>query len=296
MCMRSVWLLLLLLLAMHCIRAEEPASVPIPKSEDEKIAALLAAISSSKLTFIRNGDDHTGAEAAAHLRDKRGKAKDQVKTAKQFIELCATKSEFSDKLYEVKLEDGKTVPLAGWLTGLLETIEQPLKAADAAAGAAELLKKLGDEDFEAREKATEALIRLGAPALEQIAKFEKESDDPEVKQRCAKIRAGIGDPNRTAAHALEAIEKSNATFMRPGGRMLGSTFDGRGFAAHLRAKAMLQKFELTRSAKDFVDEVATKSSLHNTAYRVLLEDGKEKDLREWLVETLKIPLEPEKNP
>jgi hypothetical protein len=193
------------------------------------------------------------------------------------------------------------VLLAEWLNGVLAGIEKPPSSskpvqATAPPNVEVLLKKLGEDDFETREKATEALVRMGAPALDDIAKYEKASADPEVQARCAKIRNAIGDPNKTAAHVIETIERSKATFVRPGSKFLGANFDGKGFAAHLRAKAMLQKFELTRSAKDFVDEVATKSSLHNTAYRVVLEDGKEKDLREWLVETIKIPLEPEKKP
>ncbi|MBI3832537.1 MAG: DUF5329 family protein [Planctomycetes bacterium] len=284
-----------------------PTREPRPvsaKTEVEKIAALLAAIAGAdaKYTFIRNGEKHTGAEAAAHIRTKREKAKDKVKTAKQFIELCATQSEMTGTPYSVlNLADGKTVPLAEWLNGLLAEMEKlpaPPKAEAAAEtpSVEELLKRLGADDFETREKSTEALIRLGAPALDAIAKYEKASADPEVQARCAKIRNAIGDPNRTAAHVLEALEKSNATFLRPGGHLLGSKFDGKNFAAHLRAKAMLQKFELTRPAREFVDEIAEKSSLHDSAYRVVFEDGKEQDLKAWLVETLKIPVAHEKKP
>lgn len=282
----------LLLACLVCMAEEQPTAVLM--SESEKIEALIAAIAVSKQTFIRNGDVHSSADAAAHIRKKLEAKKDEIKSARQFIEACGTKSELSGQPYLVRYEDGKTQPLAEWLTKTLAAFEKPPARAAAAADMNKYLKLLGDDSFEEREKATEALIRMGAPALEALEKYEKETADPEAQQRCKKIRAAIGDPNRTAAHVLEIIEKSGATFMRPGGRFLGSTFDGPKFAAHLRAKALVQKFELTRPAREFVEEIAQKSSLRDTKYVIVLPDGTPKDLKDWLLEKLKLPAEAEK--
>jgi len=278
--------------SLICIAEEQPA--PAQATELSKIEALVEAVELSKQTFIRNGEAHSGADAAAHIRKKLEAKKDEIKSARQFIEVCGTKSELSGQPYLVRFEDGKTQPLAEWLTKTLAAIEKPPARVAAAADMNKYLKLLGDDSFEEREKATEALILMGAPALEALEKHEKETADPEVKQRCKQVRAAIGDPNKTAAHVLEAIEKSGATFVRPGGRFLGSTFDGPKFAAHLRTKALVQKFELTRPACEFVEEVAHKSSLRDTKYAIVLPDGTQKDLKDWLAEKLKLPAEAEK--
>ena len=151
----------------------------------------------------------------------------------------------------------------------------------------ELLPRLGSESFEEREDATVALIQKGAAALDEIASYEKSTQDAEVQVRCAKIRAAIGNPAQTALGVLALIESSKATFLRPGAARF-KVLTGEQFAAHLRAKATFQKFTLTRPAAEFIDEVAAKSTLHGQAYRIKLEDGTEKELKEWLEEKAKV--------
>jgi putative membrane-bound dehydrogenase-like protein len=102
-------------------------------TEEEQIDALLATIAGSKLTFIRNGDEHTGAAAADHLRSKRKQAGDKVRTAKQFIDEVATNSSLSGKPYEVVLEDGRRVRLADWLKLRLAELQAPPSPAPAPA-------------------------------------------------------------------------------------------------------------------------------------------------------------------
>jgi hypothetical protein len=50
----------------------------------------------------------------------------------------------------------------------------------------ELIKQLGDDDWKVREKATEELIKIGKPAIEQV-KEALGSKDPEVRQRANHI-------------------------------------------------------------------------------------------------------------
>jgi len=68
---------------------------------------------------------------------------------------------------------------------------------------ADLIQKLGDEDFETREKSYERLLALGAGALFGIKEAEK-NKDPEVNRRADEIRHRIeakADPNIQAATA-----------------------------------------------------------------------------------------------
>lgn len=91
-------------------------------SERERIEALLKAIETSGLVFVRNGSDHDGPKAAAHLRGKLSAAGDRVRTAEEFIDGIATKSSTSGEPYRVRLADGSVVGLAPWLRGRLEEL------------------------------------------------------------------------------------------------------------------------------------------------------------------------------
>jgi hypothetical protein len=90
----------------------EAARPPAPKpvlSEQQKIDRLIAYIGGLQgAVFIRNGDEHTPAEAVAHLQMKREKAGDRVKTADDFIRLCASHSFLSGKAYQIRFPDGRT--------------------------------------------------------------------------------------------------------------------------------------------------------------------------------------------
>ena len=65
--------------------------------------------------FVRNGSGHDGKEAAAHLRMKLGKAGSRVRSAEDFIDLCATKSYLSGKPYLIVFPDGRTVSSGDFL-------------------------------------------------------------------------------------------------------------------------------------------------------------------------------------
>ena len=81
-----------------------------------EINGLIAFVrTSGGVRFIRNGTGYSGAEGAAHLRDKLGKAGDRVKTTDDFITGIASKSYLSGKPYLVKFADGHTQPTGDWL-------------------------------------------------------------------------------------------------------------------------------------------------------------------------------------
>jgi len=78
--------------------------------EKKRIDFLLSSVENMRgAKFIRNGTEHDGKEAAAHLRMKLQKAGGKVKTADDFIRLCASKSFLSGKPYTIRSSDGKTV-------------------------------------------------------------------------------------------------------------------------------------------------------------------------------------------
>lgn len=85
------------------------------ENEKQKIESAIVRIETSGLTFIRNGEEHSAADAAAHLRTKLKSAGDKIQTFDGFVEGIASKSSMSGKPYLVKQADGTTVELAKWL-------------------------------------------------------------------------------------------------------------------------------------------------------------------------------------
>jgi len=81
------------------------------------------------VVFIRNGSEHTAAEAAAHLRRKLGAAHGRITTAEQFIDVLGTKSSMTGQVYRVRLANGRTIDSAVWLRQLLREVRpQPPRA------------------------------------------------------------------------------------------------------------------------------------------------------------------------
>jgi hypothetical protein len=107
------------------VKREGAAQVaPTALSEAKKIEALLTRLEASDAIFIRNGGEHTGKEAAEHLRGKLESASERVKTAADFIEHLASKSSLSGKAYRVKLSDGGLVEAREWFEGQLRAVEK----------------------------------------------------------------------------------------------------------------------------------------------------------------------------
>jgi len=93
------------------------ADTPSPKaalSEQAKISALLDALETSDVTFIRNGTAMSGKDARKHLQGKLDELSGQVHTANDFITKVATQSRETGKPYMIREKDGKEVPSADW--------------------------------------------------------------------------------------------------------------------------------------------------------------------------------------
>ena len=98
-------------------------------SEAAKIERLLTHVRDMKdAEFIRNGKAYDGKAAAEHIQKKYENAKDQVKTARDFIAKCASKSEASGDAYKIRFKDGKEQTASEYLTAQLDQIEKAAKS------------------------------------------------------------------------------------------------------------------------------------------------------------------------
>jgi hypothetical protein len=95
-----------------------------PLTEAQKIDRLIAYVKNLEVAvFIRNGSEHTTAEAAAHMQMKREKGAKYARTADDFIHNLASKSSFSGKPYFIRFKDGRTVSAAEVLRKELQRLE-----------------------------------------------------------------------------------------------------------------------------------------------------------------------------
>ncbi len=106
------------------IRGDQTGQNEKVLTEVEKTELLLATVAALKdAVFIRNGNDHTPEEAAAHLRRKLGSDSQSQASARAFVDRLATRSSVSGEPYMIRNSDG-TVVLAGeFLSEKLKEIE-----------------------------------------------------------------------------------------------------------------------------------------------------------------------------
>ena len=86
----------------------------------QTISYLIGYVTKSDATFIRNGQSHTPAEAAAHIKTKYEHFKNEIKTPEDFIRLSASKSLQTGTPYLVRTRDGTEMHLDAWLTKALK--------------------------------------------------------------------------------------------------------------------------------------------------------------------------------
>ena len=85
----------------------------------EEIEHLLVYIEQSGCAFIRNGREHSAAEARAHIEKKYSHVRDRVETAEEWIEYAAARSSLSGRPYRV-LCNSAEMSSADWLRAELE--------------------------------------------------------------------------------------------------------------------------------------------------------------------------------
>ena len=113
------WLRAILLALVAWAGAQAAAAPPAP-TQAQRIEALILAVGSLQgAAFLRNGSEHTAAEAADHLRLKWKNAGKRVRTAEDFIRYCATGSSMSGRKYRIRLADGREMDSADWFNAEL---------------------------------------------------------------------------------------------------------------------------------------------------------------------------------
>jgi len=109
------------------INAKPNLSIQNNNNEENKIVKLILFIEKSNAVFIRNGSEYDAKEAADHLRMKRKKAGNKVKTAKDFIDQIASKSSMSGEAYKMKFKNGSILNTRDILYAELRKIESTTK-------------------------------------------------------------------------------------------------------------------------------------------------------------------------
>jgi Family of unknown function (DUF5329) len=93
-------------------------SMAVPTTESE-INHLLKFIQSSECQYERNGDKHSGEEAAEHIKKKYHYFKRKIVTTEDFIRLSATKSAVTGNRYRVHCPGAAVQESNQWLFGEL---------------------------------------------------------------------------------------------------------------------------------------------------------------------------------
>ncbi len=92
-------------------------------SEAAKIHYLIASVETLEgAKLIRNGREYDTRAASDHLRLKLKVTGDKVKTAEDFITLCASKSSITGEPYLMRFADGTTVKSEVFFRNKLKTI------------------------------------------------------------------------------------------------------------------------------------------------------------------------------
>jgi hypothetical protein len=106
---RRQWFCFAALALLLALLALSPLARATPSAEEHRlITALIGRVGKmTTMKFMRNGDEHSSTDAAEHMQAKYKHFKDEIKTAEDFIERCASRSEVTGKPYAVKLADGK---------------------------------------------------------------------------------------------------------------------------------------------------------------------------------------------
>jgi hypothetical protein len=95
----------------------------LPAAERQKIEALIAIVEKlDGAVFVRNGRDYAPASAAKFLRGKWRKHAAQVLSADDFIEIVATRSSTTGRVYLVRFAGGREIPTSNFLRAHLATL------------------------------------------------------------------------------------------------------------------------------------------------------------------------------
>lgn len=112
---RHTTVLIRLALALCLLLAGGTAAGEPDARVDATIRHLIGQVAGSGLTFVRNDSEYTPAEAAGHMQKKYRHFQDDIATAEDFIELCASRSLMSGEPYLVIDAGGRQHRTGDWL-------------------------------------------------------------------------------------------------------------------------------------------------------------------------------------
>ncbi len=250
-----------------------------PRTEVEKIHALLDTVAASDATFLMGRRSWNGLRTRDFLRRRYVRAASRIATAEQFIVGVATRQRVTNDTYEVLLPTGRRVDLRTWLREELARIEDDDKTRHQVA--------LASRDATAAAARAPASVTAAPPAAEVAATLD--TDD------VTKLPASIEDPVSheravpdTIDYVLALVRHSRATFLAPdaprrrGGRSTSATrYDGEDFAAMLRRKttwigAGIQELD------PWLTEVGSRSFRNDLPYQVERPDGHVEPFETWV--------------
>lgn len=87
----------------------------------KEIAHLLKFVETTDCSYQRNGSDHDGKAAVAHIQKKYDYYSDDIKTAEDFIAYSATKSAMTGKKYTISCANEKIQFSGDWLNAELKS-------------------------------------------------------------------------------------------------------------------------------------------------------------------------------
>ena len=114
------WLLYLIMLSMLLVSASRIMAGNQIQEPEVTIRFLIAYVKDSDVVFERNFRSYNAVEAAEHIENKYQHFRDEIDTPEKFIELCATRSLMTGKLYLVVTDQGEQIPAGEWLNSVLK--------------------------------------------------------------------------------------------------------------------------------------------------------------------------------
>lgn len=250
-----------------------------PRTEVEKIHALLDAVAASDATFLMGRRSWNGPRTRDFLRRRYVRASQRIATAEQFIVGVATRQRVTNDAYEVLTTSGRRVDLRTWLREELarldaedETKHQVALANRQAAAVAD--SKPSNTTLAASETAVATVIDS-----DDVTKLPASIEDPVSHERAV--------PN-TVDYVVALVQHSRATFLAPdapkrrGGRSTSATrYTGPDFAAMLRRKSTWIGAGI-EELDPWLAEVGSRSFRNDQPYQVEHPDGRVEPFDVWV--------------
>ena len=229
--------------------ARRPTEDPAHLSEAGKIRALIAQVRESDATFVQDGTERKGAEAADDLERRMARMPAGIPTARQFIDRVASGALRSKTPDTVRLKDGSTMDASEWFGIRLAELE------------------------------------YGDPS--RAPKKEGKADEPETKEALAGAGIELGILDALTIVEQSSLRFVAPPRKTPKGKVKGKRkeYSGPDFSEMLRRKWEYLGADI-HDLDTFVEEIATDSFASFEPYRVVYADGHEEEFRQWLLDRL----------